>query len=838
MRLHKLRLSNLNSLQGTWEIDFSAPEILSEGLFLISGRTGAGKSTILDAICLALYGQTPRLGKINESSNEIMSRGSGDCLAQLSFSVEHDGMIYSSRWSQSRARRNTKGKLQKVHREISREKDGQVLAQSITEADYLIQELTGLKFEQFQRSILLAQGDFAAFLESNQNERAAILEKITGTEIYRQISQRCFERCKEQQNTTELLQKEQAICLPLSEEQRQELERQRNIAREQQDKYNFNLQTLQSSRKQYETLGESWKRYTRLWQQNQEQFGLEQQEKQTQRKQSLQRARTARELQPLYQIQNKQIQDHQGKQQELQNKQKYNEELNRKYSHLEYKLHDAQKELDSWQNFQQIFEEQQENLQTLDWHKQDAEKQYISLYNKQQEFEQQLQEADKSFIDQLQNQQILEQEIEKLQQDLQGWPEKPLSALARQQNQIEELKQWLNQQDLPQQYQVLCQQIDKALDEIKQDYNYTQEIIGLEIPLSKPELELPNIPEFIKSTQEQAQQFQAALPKIQECFHLTASTLEQYLQQREQYKETQKQTQRHHQVIKEQELLLAKATENVNDETNRLTTLENYFKTLEENWELHRRLMLLVEERQQLEEGTPCPLCGSCTHHPSQVPLPLENSLDLQNKLAEQKQVLREQKHTVDKNKEETAQAQLQLESYHRELDRYKTKLQKLSDQLQKQIKYLYQIISPLSQNLLPYLRLELSQYESYWQDLYINDEMTIVSQQERTAKELRDELYNCQEQLNTYCESERQAHQNYLEAYEHIEQQQRKRNEQLQQLRDKEQKNQLRRERASTQIEQYQKNKNDFEQKLFKEFINRFKTSFSGKPRVCMVFW
>ncbi|MCK5845458.1 MAG: AAA family ATPase, partial [Victivallales bacterium] len=88
MRISKLRFKNLNSLAGEWELDFTHPEYASNGIFAITGPTGAGKSTILDVVCLALYGRTPRLNSISQNSNEIMSRRTGDCFAELEFATK------------------------------------------------------------------------------------------------------------------------------------------------------------------------------------------------------------------------------------------------------------------------------------------------------------------------------------------------------------------------------------------------------------------------------------------------------------------------------------------------------------------------------------------------------------------------------------------------------------------------------------------------------------------------------------------------------------------------------------------------------------------------------
>ena len=96
MRLIELRLKNLNSLKGEWHIDFTDEAYVNEGIFAIIGHTGAGKSTILDAICLALYGKTPRIDNISKSTNEVMTRQTGECLAEVVIDI--NGILYRCYW--------------------------------------------------------------------------------------------------------------------------------------------------------------------------------------------------------------------------------------------------------------------------------------------------------------------------------------------------------------------------------------------------------------------------------------------------------------------------------------------------------------------------------------------------------------------------------------------------------------------------------------------------------------------------------------------------------------------------------------------------------------------
>jgi exonuclease SbcC len=73
MRILSLRFQNINSLKGEWKIDFTQSPFKDNALFAITGQTGAGKTTILDAICLALYHRTPRL-TVSDNQNQLLTR--------------------------------------------------------------------------------------------------------------------------------------------------------------------------------------------------------------------------------------------------------------------------------------------------------------------------------------------------------------------------------------------------------------------------------------------------------------------------------------------------------------------------------------------------------------------------------------------------------------------------------------------------------------------------------------------------------------------------------------------------------------------------------------------
>ena len=212
MRIHTIRLANLNALTGTWEIDLDHPAY-SDNIYALTGPTGAGKTTILDAISLALYGRTPRLARIGKTGNEIMSRHSGTCHAEITFSTRTGR--YRSHWSQHRARRKAGGELQNPKHELADADSGELLATGLKDVAAAIERLTGMDYQRFTRAMLLAQGDFAASLRAAPDERAPLLEQITGTEIYSRISIAVHERLRDALEQQRQLATETAGITPL-----------------------------------------------------------------------------------------------------------------------------------------------------------------------------------------------------------------------------------------------------------------------------------------------------------------------------------------------------------------------------------------------------------------------------------------------------------------------------------------------------------------------------------------------------------------------------------------------------------------------------------------------
>lgn len=207
MKILAIRGKNLASIAGEFEIDFTREPLVSAGIFAICGSTGSGKSTLLDALCLALFNNIPRttgiegakvpdVGKelIQQSDRrQILRRGTAEGYAEVDFTGV-DGKAYRSLWRVRRANNRVNGKLQPVEIRVYNLATNIELAYGIQESTALLARLTGLTYEQFTRTVLLAQNEFARFLKARKDEKAEVLEKLTGTEIYSVISNTVYNR--------------------------------------------------------------------------------------------------------------------------------------------------------------------------------------------------------------------------------------------------------------------------------------------------------------------------------------------------------------------------------------------------------------------------------------------------------------------------------------------------------------------------------------------------------------------------------------------------------------------------------------------------------------------
>ncbi|HET8574167.1 MAG TPA: AAA family ATPase [Edaphocola sp.] len=241
MKIQAIRIQNLASLDGNTEIDFTREPLCSAGIFAITGPTGAGKSTILDALCLALFARTPRY-RLAENGIDItdvkgstikqddvrgiLRDGTSGGYAEVDFEGV-DGQYYRATWRVRRARHKADGNLQPYEMSLKNITTHQDIPGKKTELLPEIERLVGLNFEQFTRSVLLAQGDFTAFLKAGKDEKSSLLEKLTGTSVYSEISKKVFEHQREEQQKLRELHVQREGIATLTTEELNSLQEQR-----------------------------------------------------------------------------------------------------------------------------------------------------------------------------------------------------------------------------------------------------------------------------------------------------------------------------------------------------------------------------------------------------------------------------------------------------------------------------------------------------------------------------------------------------------------------------------------------------------------------------------
>ncbi len=249
MKILRISLRNIASLAGDHTVDFTKAPLANTGLFSISGPTGSGKSSLLDALCLALYSDTPRMSTVQGAAavsdrgkevqqrdvRNLLRRNCGEGYAEAAFTGV-DGNTYTARWTIRRARSRPDGALQAVQHTLFRGNiapgsEGDVYAGGRAgEVREAIVEKVGLSFDQFRRAVLLAQGDFATFLKAKDGERAEILQALTGTERFQQISVAVYERAKQEESLVDEVSVRLGSLMPLSTEARAEAEFELNAA--------------------------------------------------------------------------------------------------------------------------------------------------------------------------------------------------------------------------------------------------------------------------------------------------------------------------------------------------------------------------------------------------------------------------------------------------------------------------------------------------------------------------------------------------------------------------------------------------------------------------------
>lgn len=252
MKLCKLKLKNINSFRDGVPLDFEDPPLDDATLVAITGPTGSGKTTLLDAICVALYGKTPRLtGSGTQNPKNLISHGEKECFAEVHFIANNTR--YIATWS-VRQNISPQGSLRNaVTDELITDRlsqKGKSLGSSEKSISEEIKSILGLDFDGFQRSIMLAQGEFAAFLKASDEDRRKILETTAGIHIYDILKQHLIEKVNSVSNLYDKKKSEFDLFADTSPEQLEQLNNELNTMKEDAKKLDTQLQKIQSDKTQ------------------------------------------------------------------------------------------------------------------------------------------------------------------------------------------------------------------------------------------------------------------------------------------------------------------------------------------------------------------------------------------------------------------------------------------------------------------------------------------------------------------------------------------------------------------------------------------------------------
>ena len=692
MKILKVIFSNLNSLRGDFVIDFTDEAFTQNGIFAITGPTGAGKSTILDAMCLALYSKTPRLNDVG-GSNEIMSRSQGQCKAQVFF--EAQGNYYLASFEQHRSRNKSDGALQaKTHKLLKATSKLEVGAEieSGKNVPNKVAEISGLDFDKFSKSMLLAQGNFASFLKSNENERSQLLEKLTGTDFYSKISAFIFYKTKAERETlNNMLQSLSQIKLLSDEELSQRQAQIKEIDNKTQaiEKDNLVLNDLYN---QYLELEKYTKEKALL---DEENLNLQNDLKDFEHsKLILDKASKSQDLKALYQNLKTAIKEDEKLQQsllELQNK------LSDKKSEsqtLTLKINETKQQETELKQKQASFDLIFDKVVALDTILTEKNSQLLS---KQEE----LTSTQANFKAQEQQLKAKEQELTTLKtklQDLDNFltenrqdeflPELNSKLSTLQENLEKDLNDYQKEQQNLANLKTQIEDLDNQLLELNTQDKVKQKDKDASLTkLLKVKDELTSLlpSADFEHLQDEISKLQELIPNL--------NALNESLQKHEEIEKNLE-------TLKDQEQeTLQKQTKLSQEITTQKQDLEKQEQALshqEEMVALKKQIASFEEQRRHLVQGKPCPLCGSL-EHPFALPQNLQLSSDEEQALANLKVQVKNLQETLKQNELTLATTETELKNTQKELKKAEDKLKQLEetqDHLKAQLEVQLQALS------------------------------------------------------------------------------------------------------------------------------------------------
>ncbi|MEQ1161015.1 AAA family ATPase [Acinetobacter calcoaceticus] len=678
MKILSIRIKNLASLSDEHFIDFESAPLAHAGLIAIVGKTGAGKSTILDAMCLALFNRVPRLkdsdGKLKDvdgselltnSPLTVLRRGTGHGFAELCF-IAQDQKRYLARWEIKRARENPNGKLQSVQRHLKCLTDGVVLADKAKAVDEKVKQITQLSFEQFTRAVLLAQSEVTAFLKARDSERGELLEYLTNSSIFAKIGELAFRKtadiAKQRKQLEdflghiEILSDEEIAAFTEQYQQAQEnyqkLEQQKNVLDKQQQwferKAKLELE-VQAKQQQFQT------------QKNHHQQLAGEREQ-------LKRLEVFSEIRPQVFQQTQNLQTLQ--------------QLEPQIQQAQIKFNDLVQIFETEQTQYQSAE--QELKQTLDF-----EQQHQSALNQVRQSIQERTFIADEYKKCKEKRNVLEQKLNPLQQQ-QNMVQQQIEQL--QQNQIH-LQQQLTQTG---QYAVLDKGLSAHLHQLGQ---FIQNYEVIEQQLGNPTLSRQKLSEA-KSELEQLTTSVGTVEQIEVKLEQQRKAKEQKLAQitqldliqqkikiyHELYAELQQFTEKHSQTSAQEQQLKTVCQLAEQDYQTAKIEREKLQQILQQQRLLHTEN--IEQLRANLKEGEACLVCGS-THHPYRVDDSTVSKalFDLQQQQEQQAVALEQTKFNAWQSEQQTlTQCRAELEQVQNYLSQLKAKQANLQQDLVQQL--------------------------------------------------------------------------------------------------------------------------------------------------------
>ena len=684
MRILTLHAQNINALQGETTIDFQA-FLKNNALFAITGETGSGKSTLLDIITCSLYGRTPRL----KSARELMSRGSSVALCEVTFLLNEN--TYRASWSVHRSHKKATGKFQPEKMELSHitPNGATIIETGMSRVPKKVASLTGLDFHRFSQSMILAQGSFDAFLRAKESERSELLEKMTGTRIYSEISQKAYQYYKEKEQALKTLEAKQEEIITLSQEERHLLSSHITTLQHKITLLQRDIKTLQEQKRAKEEEQKAFKEKEEA--QHHYQQALLEKESIKPLIQRYELSQKAKELTPL---QERLSLYYERYTELIQEKERTQQALNKLEKSIQTASLSHQERTKEYQEAKCAYEESLPSL-----------KKAIALEHQYHALEPQLHS--------------LKTEIDKQERTLQTDQEKREKALQAQtasKESLHSIQTWLNEN---QSYQPHTQNLPLIQQHIAYFIETQEQLVEEKALKEKLQSTHHQLQERIKQTQDA---YQKALQNHQDHQSLYKEKKEKlqamqatHAQKTEIYNQCQQKKRAYEVSLSQQEEIttlqkkLQEATlqqehiqEKLHLNQTQAKTLKAYIQSLKERAIQAQLIQKYEADRKYLKEGEPCLLCGA-THHPYlQENPPLQTSFEAPIEKEEQK-----------------------LEQYRQTIQHLTTTLALLKAEIatdQERLKHLTQLQADYTQHYTPFdistFNKEEEAYEQYLQAL------------------------------------------------------------------------------------------------------------------------